>query len=386
MTTAPPDAANVRAALRLGWLMAEVRGRARPGGPSGGMVADMARGHWVLPLGSERSAAEREVEAEHALAAVAKRLEVDFPAAATTQAGVPGGPYFSEEMSRLGKVIADQRKQKDPRELTTWNQLARLLYRWDAQIQDGLLSTSDRLANAYELGRALAETYWALDPAAPPCVQQGQYSRLNPVSWEFLFGPERQADMARLLGRLAPDFAALAAPAVAGSVEVWGEVAANEQWRSADDAQEVLLQQVRNWYSLLVTDLDPETMLKPYAILRSWRIFKRAFRTFGLEMVVGVLGVAAIAALVLLVAYAPHYPVLKTVVAVFGVLGVTGAGLQARLKVTTQSMAARLSADLSTELVAEQITVTPAAPRSVNVRRTRQKAIGSRTVTASLRR
>jgi hypothetical protein len=289
-------------------------------------------------------------------------------------------------MSRLGKAIADQRKQKDPRELTTWNQLARLLYRWDAQIQDGLLSSSDRLANAYELGRALAETYWALDPAAPPRVQQGQYSRLNPVSWEFLLGPDRRADVARLLGRLAPNFAPLAAPAVAGSVEVWGEVAANEQWRAADGAQKVLLQQIRNWYSLLVADLDPETMLKPYALLRSWRIFKRAFKSFGLEMVIGALGVAAIAALVLLVVYAPHYPVLKAVVAVFGVLGITGAGLQARLKATTQSMVARLSADLSTELAAEQITVTPAAPRSVNIKRTRQKSIESRTVTAPLRR
>lgn len=386
MATAVPDAADVRAALRLGWLMAEVRGRARPGGPRGNAVADMARGHWVLPLGSERSAAEREVEAEHALAAVAKSLNVDFPAAALAGPGASAGPVFSEEMSRLGTVIAHQRRQKDPRELTTWNQLAWVLYRWDAQIQDGLLSCSDRLANAYELGRALAETYWALDPAAPPRVQQGLYSRLNPVSWEFLFGADRRADMALLLGRLAPNFAPLAAPAVAGSVEVWGQVAANEQWRAADGAQAILLQQVSNWYSLLAADLDPETMLKPYALLRSWRIFSRAFRTFGLEMVVGVLGVAAIAALVLLVAYAPHYPVLKAVVAVFGVLGVTGAGLQARLKATTQSMAARLSADLSTELVAEQITVTPVAPRSVKIRRTRQKAIGSRTVTAPLRR
>lgn len=148
----------------------------------------------------------------------------------------------------------------------------------------------------------------------------------------------------------------------------------------------MLLEQVRNWYSLLVADLDPETMLKPYALLRSWRIFKRAFRAFGLEMVVGALGVAAIGALALLVAFAPHYPALKTVVAVFGVLGITGAGLQARLKATTQSMTARLSADLSTELVAEQITVTPAAPRSVRIKRIRQKAIGCRTVTAPLRK
>ena len=101
-------------------------------------------------------------------------------------------------------------------------------------------------------------------------------------------------------------------------------------------------------------------------------------------MVIGTLGIAALAGLVLLIAYAPNQPVLKTVVAALGFLGVTSAGLQARLKTTTQSMIARLSVDLSTELVAEQITVTPPPPRSVNAKRTRQDAIESRTVTAPL--
>lgn len=93
---------------------------------------------------------------------------------------------------------------------------------------------------------------------------------------------------------------------------------------------------------------------------------------------------AAIAGLALLLAYAPHQLALKAVAAVIGFVGVTGAGLQARLKATTQSMVARLSADLSTELVAEQITVTPPAPRSLRARRTRQKAIESRAVTAPI--
>lgn len=390
MAPAPQDVVSVRTALRLGWLIAEVRGRARPGGPGPEFVADMARGHWALPLGSERSAAEREVEAEHALAAVAKRLGADWPAQ-PQEANAPAPaktavPSFSAEVSRLGKLVADQRGAHDPAAETTWRELARLLYRWDARIQDALLSSSDRQANAYELGRALAEMYWALDLAAPARIPHGHDAQLNlnPVSWAFLFGDDRRSDISRLLARLAPYFAPLTPPAVAGSVEVWGQVAASEQWRSADGVRKILLEQVRNWYSLLVADLDPETMLQPYAGLRSWRIFARAFRTFGLEMVTGTLGLAAIAGLALLLAYAPHQPALKAVAAVIGFLGVTGAGLQARLKASTQSMVARLSADLSTELVAEQITVTPPAPRSLKARRTRRKAIESRAVTAPL--
>lgn len=429
MATAPPDAADVHAALRLGWLMAEVRGRARPGGPGTEFTTDMARGHWALPLGSERSAAEREVESQHALAAVAMRLKLDWPAPSQAESGttdaenIPGAPAnspdaeeaaqstaqdepgrreprrasallrpqpvspppptFSSELGRLGKLIAEQRKSGDPAAEETWRQLAHLLYRWDARVQDELLSSSGK-ANAYELGRAVAEMYWALDLGATDRIQHGQGTQLNPVSWAFLFGDGRRGDISRLLGRLAPYFAPLTPAAVAGSVEVWGQVADTKEWRSADNVRKILLEQTSNWYSLLVADLDPETMLKPYAGLRSWRIFKKAFRTFGLEMVTGTLGIVLIVTLVLLIAYAPHQPVLKAVVAVLSVLGVTGAGLQTRLKATTQSMIARLSVDLSTELVAEQITVTPPAPRSVNAKRTRQKAIEARTVTAPL--
>lgn len=413
MATTPPDADNVRAALRLGWLMAEVRGRARPGGPGAEFVVDMARGHWALPLGSERSAAEREVEAEHALIAVTKRLNLDWPSPSQAAGGPVGAehdsqtaglaqgavgldpaaargdaladaPTFSTELSRLGKLATEQRKSGGPAAEEAWRQLAHLLYRWDARIQDELLSNSDSQANAYELGRAVAEMYWALNLNAPARIQHGHDAQLNPVSWAFLFGNDRREDISRLLSRLAPYFAPLTPAAIAGSVEIWGQVAASEQWRSVSSVRKTLLEQTRNWYSLLIADLDPETLLKPYAGLRSWRIFKRTFRAFGLEMVIGTLGIAALAGLVLLIAYAPNQPVLKTVVAALGFLGVTSAGLQARLKTTTQSMIARLAVDLSTELVAEQITVTPPPPRSVNGKRTRQDAIESRTVTAPL--
>jgi hypothetical protein len=409
MTAEPAEAVEIRTVLRLGWLIAEVRGRARPGGPGSDYVPDMARGHWAIPLGSERSAAEREVEAEHALAATAIRLHLDWPAprteddaagsltagtgapdsaAAEGAGGDPGGavgsPNFSAELRRLGKLVADQRRAQAPAAQASWRELARLLYRWDARIQDELVSMSDSQANAYELGRALAEMYWALDPATPDRIGDGQDARLNPVSWAFLFGEDRRADISRLLGRLTPYFSPTTPAAVAGSVEVWGKVAASEQWRSADGARLVLLEQVRNWYSLLVAGLDPETMLEPYAGLRSWRIFAKAFRAFGLEMVTGILGIAAIAGFALLLAYAPHQPFLKVLSAALGFLGVTGAGLQARLKATTQSMAARLSVDLSTDLVAEQITVTPPAPPDVRASRDRRQAIGSRAVTAPL--
>jgi len=430
---APTDSDNVQAALRLGWLFAEVRGRARPGGPTSAEGRAFARGAWALPLGSERSAAEREVERQHALQAVAEGLHVDDavpeellkylapdpavpaagalpppaqpaappaaavpdPAAAPVPPAAPAAapappaaasppPTYSDEMRRLGTLLSSQKKTKDPETLATWLNFAHLLYKWDAHIQDTLLSASEVQANAYELGRALAETYWALDPRAVQTISKDGVVLPNPVSWSFLLGKERRAVISRLLGRLVAYFHPLTAPAVDGSVAVWGEVAANEEWRGEKDAVAKLRQQTSNWYSLVVAGLDPETLLKPYALLRSWRIFGKTFRVFGLEMVVGVISTAAIALVGLLAAYTDANKHLQTIVAALGVLGITGSALQARLKNTTQSTIARLQLDLSTDLVADQITDTPNAPMGARGPSRRRKAIAGRTVTAPL--
>ncbi|MGH9170414.1 MAG: hypothetical protein ACRD0Z_06035 [Acidimicrobiales bacterium] len=378
----PPDADQVHAAIRLGWLVGEVRGRSRPGAPTPDEASSIARGGWTLPLGSERSVAERLVEVQQALQAVAAQLQVDLPY--RPPGANPAASTFGLEMQRLGKLLCAQRKAHDPRAETTWRQLAKLLYHWDAAMQDRLLATSDHLANGYELGRALAEPYWALDPAAPSRVMQGGNERLNPVCWEFLLGDDRRDTISLLLGRLSQYFPVLSAPAVAGSVQVWGKVATDAAWRSAEDSLAKLYTQTRNWYSLLVASLDPETLLKPYALLRSWRIFKATLRVFAMEAAVGFVGAAATTVFGLLVAYAHHEAAWTIISAGLGVTGLSTASLQARLKTTTQSTVARLRQDLSTDLVAEQITVTPTPPKGTRVGATRRSAIGSRTVTASL--
>ena len=400
----PPDAIEVRAAVRLGWMFAEVRGRARPGGPVATAGSGIVRGKWVLPLGSERSPAEREVERQFALMALAKDLKVDGPVSAAllkhiapaSGAAVPPVPgagavpvpapvlTYTSELLRLGVLLSSQQRTNDPQATATWWKFAELLYRWDAHIQDVLLAESESSANAYELGRALAETFWALDPKSTQSISTTDGDQPNPVSWGFLLGKERRAVISRLLGRLVAYFHPLTAPAIDGSVAAWGEVAANKKWRDNEDAVAELRSQTSNWYSLVVAGLDPETLLKPFALLRSWRIFGKTFRVFGLEMVIGVISVAAIAGVGLLAGYTDTNKHLQTAVAALGVLGVTGSALQARLKTTTQSAIARLRQDLSTDLVADQITHTPPAPRGVRSARSRRRAIDRRNVTAPL--
>ncbi|MGO9559163.1 MAG: hypothetical protein ACLPYW_08755 [Acidimicrobiales bacterium] len=408
--------------------MAEVRGRARVHGPADIESCVMERGGWVLPLASERSPAELEVEREHALQAVARQLMVDpqIPAVVMIRepacpdhppAAAGSEPRYSDEMRVLGKLVTDNRPAegaKASQDFTKcWNAFAYVVYHWDAEIQDLLLSRSDHLANAYELGRALAEVFWALDPNAPPRIDpEGRADPgppNNPVSWQWLLGDERRAVITRLLGRLAPYFDPLTAPAVASSVEVWGAVAAEtvetwywwgtrkkntrhaNRWWRAPGAQATLSAQIANWYSLLVGGLDPETLLKPYALLRSWKIFKKVFKVFGLELAVGLIGAGAIA-FGILDASASHNPALKTLIAVLGSLGVTSASLQARLKATTQSTVARLRQDLSTDLVAWQITLTPKLPKQrptptnpqIRTKWITERAIARRSITAPL--
>jgi hypothetical protein len=287
-------------------------------------------------------------------------------------------------MRRIGTILSGQKKDGDSDALATWLTFAHLLYKWDADIQDTLLSASETQANAYELGRALAETYWALDPRSVQTITKDGAELPNPVSWSFLLGDERRAIISRLLGRLVAYFHPLTAPAIASSVAVWGEVAANDGWRNEKDTITKLQKQTSNWYSLVVAGLDPETLLKPYALLRSWHIFGKTFRVFGLEMMVGTISTVAIAIIGLLAAYTNANKHLQIGLAAFGVLGITGSALQARLKNTTQSTIARLQQDLSTDLVADQITEIPESPMGVWGARLRRKAISSRTVTAPL--
>ena len=98
-----------------------------------------------------------------------------------------------------------------------WKDLAKLLWRFDAHIQDVLAAVADTQAVGYQLGRGLAETYWALDPAQDD----------GSTGWSFLLGEERCAELGRLIGRLGAYMGSYTAPAVAGTIVIWRSVAEN---------------------------------------------------------------------------------------------------------------------------------------------------------------
>lgn len=153
---------------------------------------------------------------------------------------------------------------------TGWESLANLLWKFDAHIQDELTAQSVTEAGAYQLGRGLAEVYWALDPRKVD----------GSTGWECLLGNDRCNELSRLVGRLETYLPEYTASAVAGSIEVWRKVAPNPAWRGTiGQASKELYLQIRRWYELVIVGQDPTTLVKPGQVMRNFRTIGRARKT-----------------------------------------------------------------------------------------------------------
>ena len=364
----PPGTEDVRVAIRLGWTLAEVRGRHWWRGQRPAVIAVPVDPPYALPLRPERTAAESRGAARDELSALAAELGVSrrFGEAATD------GPSFAERLRILaGPLEADGGTLLEPPAgpLTddaatvrdaAWAEVAAQLHEWDGAIQDILMSRSDMLANGYLLGRGLSECYWALGSdeqtreSAPPSA----------AAWGFLLGRSRREELSRLVGRVGPHLPPLTPTAVAGTLQAWGAVAADPGWRGGPAGRHRLHEQYRRWYELLVLGREPTTYVRPYALLRGWRTTLRGFRAFWAQLALAALSAAAVAAVVYFLGTSRGNAVLTTVLGLAGALGLTAAGLLAKAKNAGQQLIARLRQDVYSELVAVAVTVVPALPES----------------------
>jgi hypothetical protein len=249
-----------------------------------------------------------------------------------------------------------------------WADLAELIWRFDAHVQDQLSAASEDQATAYQLGRGLAETYWALDPDQVT----------GSTGWTFLLGHERCYELARLTGRLAAYFGEFTAPGIAGSIEVWKEVAKTPAWRAVPHADDCLYQQSRRWYELLILGQDPTTMIKPGAILKDYRAILRTLRVFWPQLAATVVGLAFLVVLLVLLGVGGS-TWLKTLSGVVAGVGVSVASISGTLKNSAQAILKRLRQDAYSDLVAFAVQTAPPPPRKSDIRR----AIAERELTAA---
>jgi hypothetical protein len=467
--TAPSDAPQVMSALRLGWNLAEVRGRNRPGGPPGS--SDRMPDHidHALPLRNERTPTELRIEAQSVIAALATALKVDaaghvasFGAAIDDQAKLlahiraptaaralgqgiavlakaparQARPVAREVFVLLKQAIADQQEVVDKRwqavadaeqalanakadakaaaeaavklEQATadgeqkgllmlqdaatalqrafaeqadtataakiglaalqsalrtitdsaekaWEDLAELLWRFDAHIQDVLAATAGSQAVGYQLGRGLAETYWALDPARDD----------GSTGWGFLLGTERCAELGRLVGRLGAYMGSYTAPAVAGTIVIWKSVASTPEWRGTDQdaqdaAQQALYRQTRRWYELIVLEQDPTTLIKPYQLMTNYRTVLRVVRLFLPQLIGTIVGLVFLGILLFLFTSDSTSIVQQSLSGILAAAGLSFAGLTGTVKSSAQAMLTRLRQDAYTDLVTLAVQTAPA--------------------------
>ena len=137
MTNVATEAAtpDVRTAIRLGWAVAELRGRSWPEGARPVTAALPPHPEHTLPLRSQRDDA------------AARRSAVRTLASLATSLGIPADD-------------AEASLAED----TPWQDVATYFYEFDARIQDSLTTRDETAANGYLLARGLAECYWGLGP------------------------------------------------------------------------------------------------------------------------------------------------------------------------------------------------------------------------------
>ena len=238
-----------------------------------------------------------------------------------------------------------------------WLSLQELIFKFDQHIQNTLAWGPDTVAGGYQLGRALAEPYWALDPGLPD-------KSPSPAAWWFLLGEERSGEMSRLAGRLTAYFHPLTAAAIAGSVQIWKHVAADPVWR--EDARDELFFQVRRWYGLVVMKQDPTILVQPYVMVRNFRMMFRTLRIFWPELIGAAVAAAALSAFAVAFGQNDISSFAKSALGFIAITGLSIAGLMAKLKSQAQVMVTRLRQDVYTDLVAVAITTAPPVPSVPN--------------------
>jgi hypothetical protein len=460
------DTQDVLSALRLGWSVAEMRGRMRPGGPPGDVGGMPDHVDHPLPLRIERGPAELRIEVHSVVADLARRLHIEdsadgiglcaaladqvrllvhvrAPGAAEAlqkaldlleQAGSEQAAAGSEQalqilkaarvdqqalvtrhqraaavaqqvqaaegaveleqaisageaagLAALDQVIevldspdtaaqagAESIRQRQL-ELADaargpWADLAELIWRFDAHAQNKLTATSESQGIGYQLGRGLAETYWALDPAQVT----------GSASWSFLLSERRCGELSRMTGRLAAYMGDYTASAIAGSVEVWKEVARTPEWLGdVQQADRALYSQIRRWYELIILRQDPTTLIGPAALMKNYRTVSRALQLFWPQLVAVVFGLGFLVVLLLLVSADIGTSWEKTLSGILAAIGLSLAGLTGTLKNSAQALLKRLRQDAYTDLVAIAVQTAPPPPKKSDL----QNAISRRALT-----
>jgi hypothetical protein len=369
----PADLERLRAALNLGWSMAELRGRLRYGHvqPPGTVDYQFPRAVHALPIGGEHSLVEQQIATRVAVGLLAQPFGLDEPPPGRKEAASETIRTLAIDLEK--KLDAAEADGRPPARLDTypadsdvgkaWEQVADAIYYWDEQIQDGLGVSAELLA-AYQLGRGLSETFWALNPDAPAPAEkpslQSTDSPPDPASWEFLLGPRRLQMLGACLALIEGALAPLSSPAVKGPLGRWCQLVADQQVRSrSHDAQLALRSQLQNWRDVLLGARNPTSFAKHPGFRQALRQALRVMQTLPLETALAGVGIALLAIAGYFLGADTSNKGLAVFASILGFFGVTGAGLLARAKAQAAVLSGHLREAFYRDIVETQATVLP---------------------------
>jgi len=311
----------------------------------------------VLPLSVERSPAELRIEAESVL----KHL-VDTPALNPLANDLSGGRQIAaantraaDQLTLLAQELNRAREGQDDKEINAaWTKLSELLYLWDARLHDVLAAGPFGIASAYQLGRGLAEVYWALDVDALDGA---------PGSWGWVLSAHRCAALKGMLERLAGSLPDGIAEAIAASLSQWRRVAISPTWRTETGVIQQLNRQIQTWRDLLITGFDPLAMVGAAERVRKARHVVPYLRAFRAELV-GLVAVVFAAGGALYLITSAHDPFWGAILSGLGALGITTKSIVARLKTVAGDLVAQLRRLINVEMITATSLYLPMRPHS----------------------
>jgi hypothetical protein len=365
-TVSPDEAAQ---ALRMGWVMAELRGRLDPKSTSA-PVGKIDPPTLVLDAAGERNVVEGQIEATKILSSLGslELTKIDISTLSREDKWdpepTPGLALTTPDMLRhlvcgLIYATAPDKIHDVHSTLTTaplteeeselgkaewWERIQWFMWAWDEALQDQLSAHKFGTASAYELGRGLSESYWALN----------ERSHDSHAHWGFLLGKDRVNGLCDLSRRLAPVFSEYTAPAVVASVTRWGEVAKAPD--TYDDPTAALAEQALIWRDLLVTGRDPLTLVpadKLEAAARDPRPIIKAFRWELLAALVLAAGLA------LSLTYFSSEA--RSALAALAAVGISASAIVSWIKSRAQSVASRIGSAVDQSVVDQAVTRLPSS-------------------------
>lgn len=349
------------ASVRLGWAISELRGRCRPAPPPGSSPRPYARPPGALPLGSERSNSEAAIGVMATITSMAEIVAIDPKETAsdgTTQISLLGTARTKTMAiaTKYAQLHALQANDTTGTGVGLKNhldegrkELSECLYKIDERFQDGIAALGEPMFSGYQVGRGLADLYWAVDPIASDDAI---------TSWSVIFGRQRVDLDNESLARLASELASPFIPsAIAASLKAWEQTVGVPANRQLVGASSALHEQVTRYYDVLIGGRDPQSYVKPLSLIRQWRTLGRLIRAFGLQLALLAIGIGLVAWMTVLITNNNSNVLAQVVLGITSGLGISTAAVQTRMKNASQALLKKLRVVANGDLIAIDFTV-----------------------------